>query len=142
MTIDEGYIKFSYDWQEKPTPIEINLSEIIAARKNLWQKGLIGVYPDGIGFGNVSIRTSNNQFLISATQIGHIELLQKEDFSLVTEYDFSKNWLRCIGSKKASSESLTHAAIYECAASIECVLHIHSKVYWQRLLGFLPSTDK
>ena len=42
-------------------------SELDAARTTLHDAGLIGVYPSGIGYGNISLRLAGNLFLISVT---------------------------------------------------------------------------
>jgi ribulose-5-phosphate 4-epimerase/fuculose-1-phosphate aldolase len=39
-----------------------------------------------------------------------------------------------MGPLEASSEVLTHAAIYECNKNIKAVFHIHSKKMWQFMI--------
>jgi ribulose-5-phosphate 4-epimerase/fuculose-1-phosphate aldolase len=57
-------------------------------------------------------------------------------------YDFTRNWIRCEGSAMASSESLTHAAIYESEAKAGAVIHGHNLKLWTALLGHAPTTAK
>jgi hypothetical protein len=58
--MDEGYIKFKCNLiKDKPLPMAA-LSEINQWRNKLYQVGLIGAYADGIGYGNISIRSDNN----------------------------------------------------------------------------------
>src|SRR4051812_30949700 len=103
---------------------------------------MIGVEPNGIGFGNVSIRAERaNQFYITGSGTGGLERLSPEHYSLVVDYDFARNWLRCNGRVVASSESLTHAAIYEADRDIAAVFHVHSAVLWKRWRGVLPTTN-
>ena len=45
-------------------------SELDAARTTLHDAGLIGVYPSGIGYGNISLRLAGNLFLISGSGTG------------------------------------------------------------------------
>jgi L-ribulose-5-phosphate 4-epimerase len=52
--MDEGYIKFQAQWQRASSlPIE-SLQDLIQQRDNLHRLGLIGVYENGIGYGNIS----------------------------------------------------------------------------------------
>jgi ribulose-5-phosphate 4-epimerase/fuculose-1-phosphate aldolase len=43
---------------------------------------------------------------------------------------------------QASSESLTHAAVYEADASAAAVVHVHHGELWRALLGKIPTTAK
>src|SRR4051794_25705343 len=60
----------------------------------------------------------------------------------VVDYDFKKNWLRYEGAAVPSSESLTHAAIYESESSTTAVIHCHDSVSWWTLLDRAPTTSK
>jgi hypothetical protein len=113
---------------------------VVEWRNRLRQRGLIGVYPDGIGFGNISARAGDNTFIISATATGHLETVGPESFTCVTEYDLADNWLRCEGPERASSESLSHAAVYEYDATIQAVVHVHNLDLWNRMRGRWPRT--
>ena len=65
--MDEGYIKFNC--KLIPTN-DIPLKKVAVLnvyRDSMYKKGMIGVYPDGIGYGNISMRYSENKFLISGT---------------------------------------------------------------------------
>jgi len=141
--MDEGYIKYQIDWAPGPAPTE-NLSALIAVRNELHRLGLIGVYvEENIGYGNVSQRGEEpGQLLVSGTQTGHIAELGPEHFATVTGWDLAENRLQCQGPLKASSESLTHAAIYDCDPQIEVVLHIHHRPTWDSLLFRYPTTGK
>lgn len=59
----------------------------------------------------------------------------------MTGYDTHNNWISCRGPTKASSESLTHAVIYELHASIQAVVHVHSGTLWSELRDRLPTTN-
>jgi ribulose-5-phosphate 4-epimerase/fuculose-1-phosphate aldolase len=60
----------------------------------------------------------------------------------VVDWDFKKNWLRHEGNAIPSSESLTHAAIYQSAPTISAVIHCHDSVLWRTLLDRVPTTSK
>jgi len=64
------------------------------------------------------------------------------DYAKVVAYDFAKNWLRCEGSGVASSESLTHAAVYESDPTTRAVIHCHDINLWSALLDKAPTTPK
>ena len=113
INMDEGYIKYSCIWIKSAPISDKGLIGINIWRQKLFALGLIGSYEDDIGFGNISIRVRNSsQFIISGTQTGHIPFLKNYHYTLVTSFNIEKNSLTCQGPIKASSESLTHAAIY------------------------------
>ncbi|HET9278034.1 MAG TPA: class II aldolase/adducin family protein, partial [Flavitalea sp.] len=118
------------------------VAELNMWREIMYNKGLIGVYPDGIGFGNISMRCNENTFLISGTATGGLPTLGHSHYSLVTNYDLHTNSITCVGPLKASSESLTHALIYECSAATNAVIHIHDLDLWNRLLHHAPTSSE
>jgi ribulose-5-phosphate 4-epimerase/fuculose-1-phosphate aldolase len=140
--IDEGYIKFTcIHKEEKKLPIEVP-EELKKVRDEMFKLGLIGHYKDlNVGYGNISIKTPKG-ILISATQTGEIPEISENDFALVTNYDIDKNTVWCVGKKRASSETMTHAALYEADSSINAIIHVHNKTLWQKNLNNLPTTDK
>lgn len=140
--LDEGYIKFNCKWiKDKPIPIN-KLFEINKWRDKLYRLGLIGAYDDGIGFGNISIRFKNNSFIITGSATGNIHELNENHYVLVNEYDLMKNSLTCKGPIKASSESLSHAVIYECSPDTNAVIHIHNIDIWKKLIDRVHTTNK
>lgn len=140
--IDEGYIKFELHWQHGPPPAADAVAQLNAWRRPLYDAGLIGQYRDiGIGFGNISVRGDNGCFVISGTQTGHLDTLGPEHYTTVTAYDIAANRVCCDGPIKASSESMTHAALYELGTDINAVVHVHSAALWQKLLNVLPTTS-
>ena len=137
---DEGVIKFKYNWkQEPPMPSEL-ITELSVWRDKLYRTGLIGQDGNGIGYGNISCRLERNIFIITGSGTGSLEKLNVEHYTKVTAYDFAENSLTMAGPIKASSESLTHAAVYETAPLLNAVFHIHHPVLWEQLLANLPST--
>ena len=141
MTDEKGYVKYHCNW-EKTQPVENNLTiDINTYRTKLYELGYIGIYPNGIGFGNMSIRLRGNLFLITGTATGGLKTLTNEHFTKVIDYNFMGNWLTCQGPIQASSESLTHAAVYESSPETQAVIHIHNKLLWNKLKYIVPTTS-
>jgi ribulose-5-phosphate 4-epimerase/fuculose-1-phosphate aldolase len=101
------------------------------------------VYANGVGFGNVSVRDGRTgSFYITGSATGDLRELTSANCVRVVAYDFARNWLSYKGAAIPSSESLTHAAIYECDPSASAVIHCHASVLWQTLLDRVPTTSK
>lgn len=143
MTLDEGYIKYQSHWSPGPAPDPAAARLLETWRRPLFAAGLVGHYDElNIGFGNLSIRSGEpGQFLITGTQTGHIERTTAEHYSLVTAFDIDRNEVVCTGPAQASSEAMTHAAIYKLDPSIGAIVHVHSKSLWDQYLHVLPTTD-
>ena len=143
MTLDEGYIKYDIDWTPGPAPDVEAVRDLDRWRRPLFEAGLIGEYPDlGIGYGNISKRCGKaGQFLISGTQTGHLAETDERHYALVTDVDIDANAVNCSGPVKASSEAMTHAAIYALDKRIGAVVHVHSRPLWESYLDVLPTTD-
>jgi L-ribulose-5-phosphate 4-epimerase len=133
-------IKFNCRWlDEKPLDYKW-LKELNRWRNHLYKAGLIGVYPDGIGYGNISCRFQRDKFIITGTATGKLQRLNARHYTQVTDYNLDKNRVTCVGPIKASSESLTHALLYEHDKDINAVFHVHHAKLWKRLLKLVPST--
>ena len=140
--IDEGYIKYLCFWEEVDAIAQKDITELNRWREKLYQLDLIGKYDNGIGFGNLSIRIPNSeQLIISGTQTGGIPYLNAKHYTKVTDYNWQENYVTCQGLTKASSETLTHAAIYQALPQVNAVVHIHHQSLWSRLLNRIPTTD-
>ena len=140
--IDEGTIKYQSSWV-RSGPVDLpGIDDLVRWRKPLHDAGLIGHLADeDVGYGNLSVRSSDEGlFLVSGTQTGHLPDVGPEHFSLVTDYDIGRNTLTCRGPVAASSEALTHAAIYALDAAIRAVVHVHSRDLWVGLKASLPAT--
>jgi len=138
---ETGSIKFHCNWIQSEAVDDKTITDINRWRDILFKHQLIGVYPNGIGYGNISIRLRGQEFLISGTSTGHLEKLTTAHYSIVTGYDFPENHVTCKGPIKASAESLTHAAIYEMDPEINAIIHVHSKPIWESLLNKVPTTS-
>jgi ribulose-5-phosphate 4-epimerase/fuculose-1-phosphate aldolase len=140
--IDDGVIKydrsnFSY-LAELP---ENEYRELEIWRKKLFELNLIGEYlTEKISYGNVSTRHSLNsisnqpQFVITGTQTGKHSKLTGKQYSRVIDFDIYQLSIHTEGPLEASSEALTHAAIYSCNHKINAVFHIHSHEIWNEIL--------
>lgn len=132
----EGYVKFECTLQPGPAPALRGVQTLIAARQRLYRLKLIGAYPDGIGYGNISRRVGESaRFIVSGTATGGLARLTPKHFVVVTDYSFARNRVTCRGPIRASAESMTHAAVYACDPRIRAVVHVHNLSMWERLLA-------
>jgi hypothetical protein len=139
--MDEGYIKYQCNWIKEDVIQPEQILDINKWRKRLMDQGYLGMYDNGIGYGNISIRLQDGNFMISGSATGGVSELTTAHYALVTDYNLSRNQLTCKGMTIASSESLTHAAIYACSESIKAVVHVHHKEKWNRMLHQSATTD-
>ena len=143
MAEQEGVIKFSYEFEKRLTISEVPW-EMQIWRDLFVGYELIGQVPDrygGFGFGNLSCRVGE-AFSITASQTGGLKRLTASDYALVDDWSLDRNHLSASGVKEPSSESLTHAAIYDSCLSVRFVFHVHSPLIWHARgpLG-LPETS-
>ncbi|TAE46747.1 MAG: class II aldolase/adducin family protein, partial [Bacteroidetes bacterium] len=52
-----------------------------------------------------------------------------------------QNKLWCRGPVSASSESLTHAAVYQADPGCQAVIHVHHRLWWEQSLDRIPTTS-
>ena len=141
--MDEGKIKFDLRKVSKPVKEFPEYRMLNEWRNRLYDLNLIGVYDNGIGFGNLSSREENTEkFYISGSGTGHLERLSLEHYARVTGYDFTKNRLVCVGQIAASLESLSHAAVYANERMAKAVIHVHNLQMWEHLIGKVPTTSE
>ena len=137
------YIKFACEQAATEITSFDGLAELNAYRRKLLQLRLIGVDANGIGFGNLSIRDGvANKFYITGSATGGKPDLTLADCARVVAYDFKQNSLRYEGTAIPSSESLTHAAIYESDTNARSVIHCHDSKLWAALLNQAPTSSK
>ncbi|GAB5527515.1 MAG: hypothetical protein Roseis2KO_53870 [Roseivirga sp.] len=141
--MDDGVIKFQLDWQDGVAPAFQEMEQLMYWRDRMYELGLIGFDKKyEVGFGNISLLPGSlPNFVISGTQTGHIPRLGASHYTEVTGYSIAENHLSCRGPVKASSESLTHAAIYEAKPEIKAVIHIHHDAQWEAWLDEVPTTS-
>jgi L-ribulose-5-phosphate 4-epimerase len=108
------YVKFSCERLAGDIASFSGLAKLNAYRRKLLDLRLIGVDPNGIAFGNLSVRDgATKKFYITGSATGGIPELAPANCAKVVTCDFERNQVRYEGSAIPSSESLTHAAIYE-----------------------------
>lgn len=140
--IDEGVIKFESRWRQTAPIRHPAVVELVYWRRPLYDAGLIGCYGEsGIGYGNLSARTGPpGLFVISGSGTGRVSDPGPEHFALVTGCDIDANVVESTGAVEASSESMTHAALYELDERIGAVVHVHSRALWAGLGETFPAT--
>lgn len=138
---DEGYIKFQAEYVKTGPFPATELAELIPYRQACYEIGLIGAYPDGVGYGNISQRISGtNSFLISGSATGNYPELSAKHFARVTQIDINRNTVYCDGPVIASSESMSHAVLYQQSTAINAVIHVHHLGLWETLMHKIPTT--
>jgi L-ribulose-5-phosphate 4-epimerase len=139
---DEGYIKFKAIRVHASAPHTEAVAGLNEYRRLLYGLGLIGAYPDGVGYGNISQRLDNDTFLISGSATGRLAALSARHYALVMRADVANNTVYYSGQVAASSESMSHAVIYEACPEIHAVIHVHHVAMWQRYVHQLPTTPE
>lgn len=149
---DEGIIKYDQSGFKFIPPLPgYEYAVVERYRKILNDLNLIGAYDNGLGFGNISMRkdyrrlerTERPQFIITGTQTGHLKDLTGEHYTRVIDFDIREFSVTAQGMVRASSETVTHASIYEMNPSIRAVVHIHQPKIWKGMIAAgYPSTSK
>lgn len=124
------------------TKPNFNIRQLNKWRTKLHKLGLIGVNDKGIGFGNISQRIKGQKFIITGTSTGGIPILDKNHYTVVHKADIKRNTVNCRGPIIASSESMSHAAIYKTLPNINAVIHVHYQAMWKKLLDKIPTTSQ
>lgn len=138
---EEGYVKYKAHWTPGPPLPAAHTQALGEARQRLYRAGLIGVYPDGVGYGNLSSRLDAiGRFVITGTATGHLPALTPMHYAVVTHVETDANALWCEGPIAASSESMSHAALYAACPWVQAVAHVHHLGLWERLLHHYPTT--
>lgn len=133
---DEGVIKFKLTLKRAPAPEMFQVIALEKWRALFFKLGLVGEYPiDKIGYGNLSCRLSEKNFLITGSQTGHLAHLRAHHYTKVIDCDLKKGSITAEGLVPPSSESLTHFAIYEANSAIQYVFHVHHRQLWDMLIA-------
>ena len=143
--IDDGVIKYDRsNFSHSEALFSSEYTELEYWRKKLYQLKLIGEYPEAqIGFGNMSVVTdysqyfssSHPQFIITGTQTGKYPELTGAHYTRVLDYDIAHLKIKMMGMIEASSEALTHAAIYDSNSEIKAIFHIHHAEIWNKMIN-------
>lgn len=150
MAQPEGVIQFAYNLA---LPGEAGVDAEIAAMLNSWRSILRNLHLigqdagryDGLGFGNISARTSpeTTEFVISASQTGAVDELTSEHLVRVTAWNLERFWVEAEGHQPPSSETLTHAMIYAADPRIRWIMHGHDPHIFANSAALgLPHTGK
>ena len=147
----EGVIRFEVEHTHATLEprLHAEIARALAAwREMLARLGLLGHDPrlyQGFGYGNVSARLGpfgdaprgRRAFLITGTQTAVRREVSLDDFCRVERWDIGVNRVVSRGPVPPSSESLTHAALYDIAPAARAVLHGHAPEIWRnaRALG-------
>lgn len=158
----EGVIKFScrHRYERLPLEDETTITPLFKWRELLGSYGMVGGGDpsryQGAGFGNLSVRspphlrdtsslnqspTPRSQFVITGSQTGHLDVMSVSQLAWVHSYSITQMSVESTGETLPSSESLTHAMIYQLRQEISWVFHVHSPELWRaRDQLKLPST--
>ncbi|MDR2071157.1 MAG: class II aldolase/adducin family protein [Treponema sp.] len=131
---EEGYVKYTADHRPAEAVKPPLWEELNKGRTRLYDLGLIGVLPNGVGFGNVSVRVQDGAFLISGTATGGSRILTPREYCMVNSFNLEENRVATSGPVRASSESMSHGAVYHSCPSVMCVIHVHSRKIFDALL--------
>ncbi|MFU8816464.1 MAG: class II aldolase/adducin family protein [Pseudomonadales bacterium] len=144
----EGTIRFAYSL-EAPIGAVADADTVAALRgwrEVLRRLGLLGQHParyGGLGFGNMSARdpARPDQMIITASQSSGAETLEDDDLVRIVRSNPARFWVDAVGRQPPSSETLTHAMIYQADAAVRWVFHAHSPDIWRRATALgLPAT--
>ena len=137
----EGVVKYSCRRIDRPISQVQGLMGFFGLRKKLFIQKLIGEDQEGLGYGNISMRVhSSPRFLITGSQTSGLEDVSGQQLAEVLTVDIEKNFLTFAGSIQASSESMTHAALYQVDPNIKGIAHVHSSALWEQYRDRLPTT--
>lgn len=142
----EGVIRFDavHEWRPlEERPFGEAARVLSAWRGILAHLRLLGRDPsryEGLGYGNVSARVGpfgdvprgRRRFLVTGTQTAHVAQATLREFCLVESWDLAGNRVTSAGPVAPSSESLTHAALYDASPAVRVVLHAHAPELWRR----------
>lgn len=135
-------VKFNYTALSHSCPIHPLLD-----RLNTWvtlfsDLGLAPVHPSG-AYGNQSIRTSGDSFIITRSGLLPERELNTASYTMVESYDDVDSTFMIHGQSPPSSESFLHARLYREDETVNSILHGHSPLinsYADRLN--IPVTDR
>ena len=139
---ETGVIKFVTKRLSSIVPPFPELDELNRCRAGLVEAGLLGRDKQGIGFGNISVRRPDEPgFYITPSGSGDRPILSAADIVQVIEWNISKNKIEFRGASDPSSESLTHAAVYESDETVGAIVHAHDSFLWKCLLAAGDATS-
>jgi ribulose-5-phosphate 4-epimerase/fuculose-1-phosphate aldolase len=130
----EGYVKYAAEHTMAAAIETPHWARLNNARTKLRELGLVGANSNGVGFGNLSVRVSGDQFLISGTATGAAPVLGPDGYCLIVSFDVERNRVVSTGPVKPSSEAMTHGVIYQSCPAANCVIHVHSRAIFDGMI--------
>ena len=140
--VSEGVIRFSYTLQDGVAPTT-DLADMLSHwRSALYTRESIGgdLSRYGAYYGNISVRVGPpdraegaREFVVSCTQTGDDPYPAADCYCRVIQYSHAKNHVLATGPCAPSSESLTHAAMYDASPAVRAIVHGHDAVLWNWL---------
>ncbi len=133
-TTSEGVIKFRLEHHPKAAPDAALSAPLRGWFRVLRALDLLGRDPhryEGCAYGNLSRRLARG-ILVTCTQTSGKRALSAEDFALATHWAPLEGRLTAQGPCPPSSETLTHAMLYDQLPQARWVFHVHSPVLWRR----------
>ncbi len=132
----EGQIKYRLEHIARDPAPELHalLPYINGWRSIMMRLGMIGQNADrydGLGFGNISLRSPGG-YWVTATATGSLALLDAPHIPEVTHADPQTNTIYSRGEFPPSSEALTHGALYSAIPEAGAIVHGHCSDIWQR----------
>ena len=131
----DGIIKFVSTHRDGPPPEHPRLAELDGMRTALFDLGLIGVTAAGVGYGNLSVRGGGASFVITGSGTGGTRELTSAGYCLVTACHAEENRIESQGPVAASSEAMSHDAVYQALPVVQCVAHVHHAALFAKLLA-------
>lgn len=144
----EGTIRFAYALESPEGPIAApRMLAAIAGWRSVFKRlGMLGQDParyGGLGFGNLSGRDSEQpaEFVITASQTAAAPSIADGDLVRIANANPARFWVDACGRHPPSSETLTHAMVYQADPSVGWVFHVHSPDIWRQAETLaLPAT--
>lgn len=131
----ETKVRFCAEHCNAPLSAPIGeVARLDAQRTRLHDAHLIGVLPDGVGFGNVSARLGTG-FVITGSATGGPRELGPDGYAVVEACFPEENRVVSHGPTRPSSEAMTHAAIYAAKSAVGSVAHAHAPELFRRLMA-------
>jgi len=120
-------VKFKTQFVGKQIPDDVRIADLRRWAKVFHAKNLAPII-NGVSCGNFSfrVRPGENDFIITASQMGFDKELPTDGFVLVKDCDFAKGIITAVGSREPSSESMLHFAVYQARPEVNAVFHGHS----------------
>ena len=148
----EGTINFAYDLKtanlaEAAWSDEVlgGIAQLSAWRSILYTLELIGQNTGrygGFAYGNLSMRIEDSErFIVTASQTSGATKLYVNHLVLIEETNIARFWVEATGLEPPSSETITHAMIYQGEPRARFVFHVHSNEIWKHREALrLPQT--